>query len=461
MRFHSTVFSLATRTPFLALDYTRGGKIQGVINDFGAGDLLTSIDDFDGAQMAKRLLAVEFPDVPVEEKVAAAEKLLAQAFQRAFEGPVDPGILKIGILDQTCPGWSGGTSYTRAMLSSIALNREGQKGSSAETKEDWLFLSRGKIQAPAAFQEVSFSAFKDESEEALPDVVIPVRDQVVWEVPMTKVGWIPDFQHCRLPSFFSEDDLAARDALFEEIGRSCDLIIVSSEDARKDFQEFFPAHAGKARIARFASMLWDEELYANPQEVCEKYLLPERFALVVNQFWKHKNHALLPAALAEAKRRGVVVPLVLTGLPLDYRDPENGVISKLFQECSRLGLRDQIYFLGYLPYREMISLMRCAAVLLQPSHFEGWNTSIEDAKALGRPILCSDLPVHKEQLPDGLGFFSGQSPEQLADLLVTHFPNLSAGPDFPHEASCLAAAKERSKAFGGILLEAAREAAAM
>jgi len=461
MRFHSTVFSLATRTPFLALDYTRGGKIQGVLRDMGASDLLTSIDNFDGSQMAKRLLAVEFPDVPLEQKVAAAEALLSQAFQRAFEGPVAPGILKIGILDQTSPGWSGGTSYTRAMLSSIALNRDDHKTPSQDNQEEWLFLSRGKIQASASFQEVPFASFKDESGEALPDVVIPVRDQVVWEVPMTKVGWIPDFQHCRLPGFFTADDLAARDALFEAIGRGCHLVIVSSEDARRDFQDFLPNYAEKARIARFASMLWDEELHPHPDEIRDKYMLPERFALVVNQFWKHKNHSLLPAALAEAKRQGVVVPLALTGLPLDYRDPENGVISTFFQECARLGVRDQIHFLGYLPYKEMVSLMRCSVVLIQPSHFEGWNTSIEDAKALGRPVLCSDLAVHKEQLPDGLGFFSGQAPEQLAALLVSHYPSLPAGPHLEKETECLAAARERSKIFGGILLDAAREAATM
>lgn len=383
----------------------------------------------------------------------------SESASTAAEAPgADPNRpLKIGILDQTCVGWSGGTSYTRAMLSSIALNAEDAE----KYNEEWLFLSQGKIKAPQPFKEVPFAQFKEKSGDDIPDVVIPVRDHVVKEIPMNMVGWIPDFQHCRLPSLFTEGDLASRDSLFKKIAQSCHLVVLSSADAQRDYQEFLPDYVEKPRIARFASLLWDEELQPDPQEVCRKYRVPERFALVVNQFWKHKNHALLPAALAEAKRRGVEVPLVLTGLPMDYRDPENQLLSSFFQECAKLDLHQQIYFLGYLPYKEMLSLMRCACVLIQPSHFEGWNTSIEDAKALGRPVLCSDLPVHHEQLPDGLGFFSGQAPEQLAELLVTHYPTLPAGPDLARERECLAAAKERSKVFGGILLAAAREAAAM
>jgi polysaccharide pyruvyl transferase WcaK-like protein len=89
MRFHSVVFSLATHTPFHALDYTRGGKIQGLIKDVGAGDLVTTIDHFDGVQMAARLLSAQFPPVPIQEKVAQTEAHLSKAFHLAFSKSMD------------------------------------------------------------------------------------------------------------------------------------------------------------------------------------------------------------------------------------------------------------------------------------------------------------------------------------------------------------------------------------
>ena len=68
--------------------------------------------------------------------------------------------------------------------------------------------------------------------------------------------------------------------------------------------------------------------------------------------------------------------------------------------------------------------MRAAALIIQPSFFEGWSTSIEDSKALGRPLVCSDIPVHREQVPDALGFFDPMKPEILADLLAKIYPDL-------------------------------------
>jgi glycosyltransferase involved in cell wall biosynthesis len=36
--------------------------------------------------------------------------------------------------------------------------------------------------------------------------------------------------------------------------------------------------------------------------------------------------------------------------------------------------------------------------MFQPSLYEGWSTTIEEAIYLGTPIVASDLQVHKEQL---------------------------------------------------------------
>ena len=68
---------------------------------------------------------------------------------------------------------------------------------------------------------------------------------------------------------------------------------------------------------------------------------------------------------------------------------------------------------------------------------EGWNTLIEDAKALGRPIICSDIKVHREQAPSALDYFSPQDPERLAEILLDRFPYLEPGPCPSREAEML------------------------
>ena len=77
----------------------------------------------------------------------------------------------------------------------------------------------------------------------------------------------------------------------------------------------------------------------------------------------------------------------------------------MLQAIATADLAGQIIFLGQIPYADLVNLMRAAAVVIQPSLFEGWCTIVQDAKAIGRPLICSDLSVHREQAPDAIGFF--------------------------------------------------------
>ena len=102
--------------------------------------------------------------------------------------------------------------------------------------------------------------------------------------------------------------------------------------------------------------------------------------------------------------------------------------------------------------------MRSAALCIQPSRFEGWSTPLEDAKAIGRPVACSNLPVHLEQAPDALGFFGCDEPDRLAYLLVFRWSTLTPGPDFGREQRAIDAEREIAASYGTTVLGLCREA---
>ena len=232
------------------------------------------------------------------------------------------------------------------------------------------------------------------------------------------------------------------------------LIALSSESAK---HEFLPGRSAKARATRFTSSLWTAKLDERPQDAVGEYHLPKKYALVSTQLWLHKNHKILPAALSIARKKGLKIPLVMTGVPADYRDPENQILSNLLQDFARRGLAGQVHFLGKLPFPDLISITRCATVIVQPSQCEGWDTLIEDAKALGRPIICSDTDVHREQAPSALGHFSHLDPDGLSKILLDHFPDLEPGPCLSLEAEMLALSRMRARDFGNLVPGCARE----
>jgi glycosyltransferase involved in cell wall biosynthesis len=291
------------------------------------------------------------------------------------------------------------------------------------------------------------------------DVLLPLLDVPPWKTSPKLIGWVPDFQHVYLPEFFSQAEIEWRNSTIGRVIERAALIMLSSQAAREDFTAFSPESAHKARIVSFPSVWAFETLTSNPEVSVARFHLPEKFALVTNQFWAHKNHRVVVDALARLKTGGLQVPVVMTGLPVDQRDPANANLSSLLQAIASAGLNEQITILGQVPFSDLINLVRTATVIIQPSRFEGWSTVVQDAKAIGRPLLCSDIPVHREQAPMALGFFPCDSPEVLADLLASHWESLRPGPNLSGEAESLLREREFADRHGEILMAVCEEAA--
>jgi len=83
MRFHSAVLAAAAGTPFVAIDYTRGGKIAGLMKSIAEGEAPLRIDTFSGRDAAARIIAATktAPRVPpaasIETYTAAWRAALA------------------------------------------------------------------------------------------------------------------------------------------------------------------------------------------------------------------------------------------------------------------------------------------------------------------------------------------------------------------------------------------------
>jgi glycosyltransferase involved in cell wall biosynthesis len=107
---------------------------------------------------------------------------------------------------------------------------------------------------------------------------------------------------------------------------------------------------------------------------------------------------------------------------------------------------------------DQIEIFRKAAAVVQPSRFEGWSTVVEDAKAVGRPMLLSDIPVHLEQAPEET-FFKVGSHEDLASVLEVMLLSLEPGPDKQSEAAAAEASADRGRRAAERFMEIAHEAA--
>ena len=270
------------------------------------------------------------------------------------------------------------------------------------------------------------------------------------------ISWIPDFQHLHLPKMFSHDEIRERSMHFQMNAENSSIVVLSSQEAHSEFSRLFPEFAWKARVLHFVVPVMMENYRQNSKEVAARYKLPEKFFYFPAQFWKHKNHGLVAKALAIAKKSGHDITVVCSGNPKDYRDPE--YMKTLRKVIWYYGVESNLILLGMIPFKDVLPLMRESIAVLNPSLFEGWSTTVEEAKSLGKHVLLSDIPVHFEQDPPGGTFFERRNPEDLAIKLIDRWRDGSPGPDTQLEALAQEAMARRLRQFASRFFEIVQEA---
>jgi glycosyltransferase involved in cell wall biosynthesis len=239
------------------------------------------------------------------------------------------------------------------------------------------------------------------------------------------IGWIPDFQHVRMPEFFSDEERKSRDRGFARLADFCTRVIVSSESARADFAAFRPAAEHKARILRFVAGLNNTPNSMPTREaLLAQFAIERPYFYLPNQFWRHKNHGIVVDALQQARSRGRRISVVATGSPADLRHP--GYFAELMNRAKESGCDSDFKVLGIVSYAEVHSLMLHSVAVINPSLFEGWSTTVEEAKSLGKTVILSDIPVHREQAPERGRFFDPGSSSSLTDQMLYVLDNFSS-----------------------------------
>ncbi len=230
------------------------------------------------------------------------------------------------------------------------------------------------------------------------------------------IQWITDFQHRRMPGFFPSKELAQRNALFHFHCRFASQIILSSYDAQNDLAQFDPNAVAKSRVLHFvAGTGTGQKLAVSHEQLRRRYGFDGPYFYLPNQFWVHKNHGLVVDALALLKARGRRVSVLATGHTKDRRQP--GYFEELMKKVTEVGVNEEFRVLGLVPYGDVAALMHHSIAVINPSLFEGWSTTVEEAKSMGKSVLLSDIPVHREQEPRWGTFFKPNNPAELADAI--------------------------------------------
>ncbi len=233
---------------------------------------------------------------------------------------------------------------------------------------------------------------------------------------LNSAAWIADFQYHHFPEGHNKVTTLQAEKTIKSIANAAKKIVFSSVFCKSDADKLFPQTTDKAFVMPFAVYIPPVQLQSTYLQLTrDKYQVTDPYLMVSNLFGVTKNHKTLFEALGILRKQNLKINLVCTGNLINHTDLD--FANQILQMITDNGIRDQVFLLGLIPRVDQVALYRMAFALVQPSVHEGWSTLVEEAKALGKNILLSDIPVHREQMPNNPYFFEPLNSTQLASKI--------------------------------------------
>jgi glycosyltransferase involved in cell wall biosynthesis len=227
------------------------------------------------------------------------------------------------------------------------------------------------------------------------------------DVPYVVTVW--DLEH-RLHPYFPElgahGEWQARDRYYAEVLRRATYVITGTTVGKDEITRFYTVDADRVRILPHPTPAFALDAADGPLALD----VPRPYVVYPAQFWAHKNHVGLLAALAELARRGVPMHAALVG-------SDKGNRAHVERRAHELGVADRIHFLGFVERADLVALYRHAHALAYTSLCGPENLPPLEAMALGCPVIASNIAGAREQLGDAALLVDTLDAVALADAI--------------------------------------------
>jgi glycosyltransferase involved in cell wall biosynthesis len=150
----------------------------------------------------------------------------------------------------------------------------------------------------------------------------------------------------------------------------------------------------------------------------------------VGNIKKHKGLDILLDAFRLSRNEGLPYKLVVIGSKENFRTNDNSVLQKI----DGLG-NETVTFTSFIYDEQIMEYLSTAALLVQPSLYEGFCLPPLEAMVLGTHVLISDIPVLKE-IYSGypVTFFrSGDSSDLKEKMMELLFNKKPSSPDLSND----------------------------
>lgn len=196
---------------------------------------------------------------------------------------------------------------------------------------------------------------------------------------------VHDLMFKHFPAYVSPLKRLLFNVTYRIVQRHADGVVFISRDSQNDFIRIYGEPRKHTCI--YNPVVLDG---ASPDTVRTEGPMGVPYAIANFHYYPHKNLGKLLDAFAQLHARWPRLQLVFTG----NKPPQFDAL------IAGHPAREAILHLGFLPKEQVLALVRDATFFLSLSKFEGFNMSAAEAGLLGKPLVLSDIPVHRELFSD-------------------------------------------------------------
>ncbi|MBF0570631.1 MAG: glycosyltransferase family 4 protein [Candidatus Omnitrophica bacterium] len=216
----------------------------------------------------------------------------------------------------------------------------------------------------------------------------------------------PEFLELNLDGEFAIREDFARNAIPRAVA-----VLTSGESLKVDLVRRYGCDPEKIHVAKFLpSVLIKSGALTN---VRQKYSLSNPYVFYPAQFWPHKNHVYILDGLKILRDKfNLTIDAVFCG-------SDKGNLQFVLNYAGKLGLKENVRYVGFVPNEEMASFYQQSVALVMPTYFGPTNIPPLEAFALGCPVCYSDLPQLRDQVGNAVFLMDLDNPESLAQHIMT------------------------------------------
>jgi glycosyltransferase involved in cell wall biosynthesis len=225
---------------------------------------------------------------------------------------------------------------------------------------------------------------------------------------------IPDLAFLTQPESIEPAQAAFLRQAVSKAAQRADAVITFSEQVRHELLErlSIPAehvHVVSPGVSTAFHRITDDMLLAATRH---KFELQSPFLLTVGTLEPRKNLIRLVQAFDKIRRdRSGPKMLIIVG--------QNGWrYEEVYETVNRLGLKNEVRFLGHVTDLELVLLYSLADAVALPSLYEGFGFALLEAMACGAPVVCSNAGALPEVAGDAALLVNPTDTDALGTMLL-------------------------------------------